>query len=33
MEKVNAIIAAARKDGSLNAIAQKWLQQDLPADI
>ena len=33
MEKVNAIIAAARKDGSLNAIAQKWLAQDLPADI
>ena len=33
MEKVNAIIAAARKDGSLNAIAQKWLGQDLPADI
>jgi polar amino acid transport system substrate-binding protein len=33
MEKVNAIIAASRKDGSLNAIAQKWLGQDLPADI
>jgi polar amino acid transport system substrate-binding protein len=33
MAKVNEIIAAARKDGSLNAIAQKWLQQDLPADI
>lgn len=33
MEKVNAIIAAARKDGSLNTIAQKWLGQDLPADI
>ena len=33
LEKVNAIIAAARKDGSLNAIAQKWLGQDLPADI
>jgi len=33
MDKVNAIIAAARKDGSLNAIAQKWLGQDLPADI
>lgn len=33
MAKVNAIIAAARKDGSLNAVAQKWLGQDLPADI
>ncbi len=33
MDKVNAIIAAARKDGSLNVIAQKWLGQDLPADI
>jgi polar amino acid transport system substrate-binding protein len=33
MEKVNAIIAAARKDGSLNVIAQKWLGQDLPAEI
>lgn len=33
MAKVNEIIAAARKDGSLNAIAQKWLGQDLPADI
>lgn len=33
MAKVNAIIAAARKDSSLNAIAQKWLGQDLPADI
>jgi polar amino acid transport system substrate-binding protein len=33
MAKVNDIIAAARKDGSLNAIAQKWLGQDLPADI
>ena len=33
MEKVNSIIAAARKDGSLNAIAQKWLAQDLPAEI
>jgi polar amino acid transport system substrate-binding protein len=33
MDKVNAIIAAARKDGSLNAISQKWLAQDLPAEI
>jgi len=33
LEKINAIIAAARKDGSLNAIAQKWLGQDLPAEI
>ncbi len=33
LEKVNAILAAAKSDGSLNAIAQKWLGTDLPADI
>ena len=33
LEKVNAIIAAAKADGTLNAIAQKWLGTDLPADI
>jgi polar amino acid transport system substrate-binding protein len=33
LEKVNAIIAEAKADGSLNAIAQKWLGADLPADI
>lgn len=32
-EKVDAIIAAAKADGSLNAIAQKWLKTDLPKDI
>lgn len=31
--KVNEILAAAKADGSLNAIAQKWLKQDLPADL
>ncbi len=33
MEKINAIIAEAKSDGSLNAISQKWLKLDLPADI
>ena len=32
-EKVDAIIAAAKTDGSLNAIAQKWLKTDLPKDL
>ncbi|RCS21836.1 amino acid ABC transporter substrate-binding protein [Phyllobacterium salinisoli] len=32
-EKVDAIIAAAKADGSLNAISQKWLGADLPADL
>lgn len=31
--KVNAIIAAAKADGSLNAISEKWLGQPLPADL
>lgn len=33
LEKVNGIIAAAKADGSLNAIAQKWLGTDLPTDL
>lgn len=33
LEKVNGIIAAAKADGSLNAIAQKWLGADVPKDL
>ncbi len=33
LDKVNAIIAAAKADGSLDAISQKWLKQPLPADL
>lgn len=33
LEKVNAIIGTAKTDGSLNAIAQKWLKTDLPKDL
>ncbi len=33
MAKVNAIIAGAKKDGSLNAIAEKWLHNPLPKDL
>ena len=33
VEKVNAIIAEAKTDGSLNAIAQKWLGDDIPSDL
>lgn len=33
LEKVNGIIAAAKTDGSLNAIARKWLGTDLPTDL
>jgi polar amino acid transport system substrate-binding protein len=33
LEKVNAIIAAAKTDGALNGISQKWLGSDLPADL
>jgi polar amino acid transport system substrate-binding protein len=33
MEKVNAIIADAKKDGSLNKISEKWLGVALPADL
>lgn len=31
--KINSVIAAAKADGSLNAIAQKWLAADLPKDL
>ncbi|RIX97756.1 amino acid ABC transporter substrate-binding protein [Aureimonas flava] len=31
--KVDEIVAAAKADGSLNAIAQKWLKADLPKDL
>jgi polar amino acid transport system substrate-binding protein len=33
LAKVNAIIAEARKDGSLNAISTKWLGAPLPATL
>lgn len=33
MAKVNEIIAAAKEDGSLNTISQKWLKVDLPAEL
>lgn len=33
MAKVNAIVADAKKDGSLNAIAKTWLGADLPKDL
>jgi polar amino acid transport system substrate-binding protein len=33
LEKVDAIIAAAKTDGSLNAISEKWLGAALPADL
>lgn len=33
LAKVDAIVTAAKKDGSLNAIAQKWLSADLPAGL
>ncbi|GAB6387514.1 transporter substrate-binding domain-containing protein [Stutzerimonas marianensis] len=33
LEKVNAIIATAKQDGSLDAISEKWLKQPLPADL
>ena len=33
LEKVNGIIAAAKTDGSLNKIAEKWLGTSLPADL
>ena len=33
LQKVNAIIAESRKDGSLNAIAMKWLGAPLPAAL
>ncbi|RWO54485.1 transporter substrate-binding domain-containing protein [Mesorhizobium sp.] len=33
MAKINGIIAASRSDGALNAISQKWLKVDLPAEL
>lgn len=33
LEKVNAILTAARTDGALNAISLKWLGAPLPADL
>lgn len=33
LERVNTIIATAKKDGSLNRIADKWLKAPLPADL
>jgi polar amino acid transport system substrate-binding protein len=33
LQKVNAIIAESRKDGSLNAISVKWLGAPLPATL
>lgn len=33
LEKVNAIIVEAKADGTMNAIAQKWLGADLPTGL
>ncbi|QCP52353.1 transporter substrate-binding domain-containing protein [Trinickia violacea] len=33
MQKVNDAIANAKKDGTMNAISQKWLRTPLPADL
>ncbi|ABR90168.1 transporter substrate-binding domain-containing protein [Herminiimonas glaciei] len=33
LEKVNAIIAQAKKDGSLNTLTEKWLGLPLPASL
>jgi polar amino acid transport system substrate-binding protein len=33
LQKVNAIVAESRKDGSLNAISMKWLNAPLPATL
>jgi polar amino acid transport system substrate-binding protein len=33
MQKVNEAIANAKKDGTMNAISQKWLRTPLPADL
>lgn len=33
LERVNAAVAKARADGSLNAISEKWLKTPLPADL
>jgi len=32
-QKLNDIVAGMRKDGSLNALAVKWLKQPLPSDF
>jgi len=32
-QKVDEAIAAAKKDGTMNAISQKWLRAPLPADL
>ncbi len=32
-QKLNDVIAGMRKDGSLNALAVKWLKQPLPSDF
>ena len=33
LDKVNTIITAAKADGSLDALSQKWLKQPLPAGL
>jgi polar amino acid transport system substrate-binding protein len=33
LEKVNAIITAAKADGSLDKISEKWLRTKLPAEL
>ena len=33
LAKVDGIIAAAKADGTLNAIAEKWLKASLPGDL
>jgi polar amino acid transport system substrate-binding protein len=33
LEKLNAIIGEVKKDGALDAIAEKWLKTKLPAEI
>jgi polar amino acid transport system substrate-binding protein len=32
-DKVNEVISAAKADGTLNALAEKWLREPLPADF
>lgn len=32
-DKVNAIVAAAKTDGTLNKLAENWLKESLPADF
>ncbi len=33
LEKINAIITAAKKDGALDAVATKWLGDKIPTDL